>query len=182
MMSTWSLQHLCTNLPLRPLPPHPPPPPPPPPILPLPSNQIQIREPTVCPPASPLTADQCRGQFSTCWSVGVPDLDCPNWGLCCFDGCANTCLGEARDPPQPTYHPTPRNPCQPNPCGPGSMCIPQEGGPTCKCPEGLVPDPTPQQGCVVPNPCDPNPEIRCSVRNPCQPSPCGPGTSCTPNP
>ena len=175
-----------------------------------PGSDSGSREPTVCPPASPLTADQCRGQFSTCWSVGVPDLDCPNWGLCCFDGCANTCLAEARDPPQPTYQPAPRNPCEPNPCGPGSMCIPQEGGPTCKCPEGLVPDPTPQQGCVVPNPCDPNPcgedamcipqegrpfckcpeglepdpspEIRCSVRNPCHPSPCGPGTSCTPNP
>ena len=171
--------------------------------------------PTRCPAASPLTADQCLGQFSTCWSVGVADLDCPDWGLCCFDGCANTCLGQARDsppppPPLPSYQPTPRsNPCDPNPCGPGSMCIPQEGEPTCKCPEGLVPDPTPQQGCVVPNPCDPNPcgeeamcipqegrpfckcppglapdpspEIRCSLLNPCQPSPCGPGTSCTPN-
>ena len=52
-----------------------------------------------CPLASPLTADQCRGRHSTCWSVGVPDLDCPDWGLCCFDGCANTCAGEAPPPP-----------------------------------------------------------------------------------
>ena len=41
---------------------------------------------TSCPAATPLTADQCRGRHSTCWSVGVPDLDCPDWGLCCFDG------------------------------------------------------------------------------------------------
>ena len=29
--------------------------------------------------------------MSTCWSPGQPDGDCPNFGLCCFDGCANTC-------------------------------------------------------------------------------------------
>ena len=28
----------------------------------------------------------------TCWSEGVRDLDCPLSGLCCFDGCVNTCL------------------------------------------------------------------------------------------
>merc|ERR1712038_1269643 len=89
------------------------------------------------------------------------------------DGCANTCLGQARDPPPPppplpSYQPTPRsNPCDPNPCGPDSMCIPQEGRPFCKCPPGLSPDPSP--------------EVRCAVLNPCQPSPCGPGTSCIPN-
>lgn len=131
------------------------------------ANRGHSRQPPAplgqCPPASPLTADQCRGRHSTCWSVGVPDLDCPDWGLCCFDGCANTCAGEAPPPPPPaplpSYDPPAprRNPCDPNPCGPGSMCIPQEGEPTCKCPEGLIPNPTPAQGCVVPNPCDPNP-------------------------
>lgn len=48
------------------------------------------------------------------------------------------------------------------------MCIPQEGRPFCKCPEGLVPDPTPEIKCLEPT-------------DPCNPSPCGPGTSCTPN-
>ena len=165
-----------------------------------------------CPAVSTLTADQCVGRHSTCWSVGVPDLDCPDWGLCCFDGCANTCVGDTPPPPPlPSYDPPAprRNPCDPNPCGPGSMCIPQEGEPTCKCPEGMIPNPTPQQGCIVPNPCDPNPcgrnamcipqegrpfckcpeplipdptpEIQCSARDPCDPSPCGPGTTCTPN-
>ena len=167
-----------------------------------------------CPASSPLPLTSCLGRFSTCWSVGVSDLDCPNWGLCCFDGCANTCVGSNPPPSPPTESPIPRyepprNPCDPNPCGPGSMCIPQEGEPECKCPPGLVPNPTPQQGCIVPNPCDPNPcgpgsmcipqegkptckcpeglvpdptpEIKCSVRDPCNPSPCGPGTTCTPN-
>jgi len=189
--------------------------PPPVPVIAEPSNEIEIRQPpvsaTTCPPASPLTADQCRGRHSTCWSVGVPDLDCPDWGLCCFDGCANTCAGQRDPEPIPSYQPPAprRNPCDPNPCGPGSMCIPQEGEPTCKCPEGMIPNPTPQQGCIVPNPCDPNPcgrdamcipqegrpfckcpeglvpdpspEIQCSRPDPCDPSPCGPGTTCSPN-
>merc|ERR1711915_4195 len=29
-----------------------------------------------------------------CWSVGTQDLDCKESALCCFDGCANRCLGE----------------------------------------------------------------------------------------
>ena len=120
-----------------------------------------------CPRQTPLPPVSCRGRHSTCWSVGVADLDCPNWGLCCFDGCANTCLDSPPAPRQTTTPQPPRNPCEPNPCGPGSMCIPQEGEPQCKCPEGLVPNPTPAQGCIVPNPCDPNP--------------CGPGSMCIPN-
>ena len=32
-----------------------------------------------------------QGAVSTCWSPGQRDTDCPNSGLCCFDGCANTC-------------------------------------------------------------------------------------------
>ena len=24
-------------------------------------------------------------------TAGVPDVDCPDFGLCCFDGCVNTC-------------------------------------------------------------------------------------------
>lgn len=36
--------------------------------------------------------------MSNCWSPGQTDTDCPNYGLCCFDGCANTCV----DGPQGT--------------------------------------------------------------------------------
>jgi len=44
-----------------------------------------------CPAASPGSPDQCAGAVSTCWSPGQRDTDCPSNGLCCFDGCANTC-------------------------------------------------------------------------------------------
>ena len=37
-------------------------------------------------------------QFSTCWSPGVRDLDCPGQGYCCFDGCAATCLAGSQKP------------------------------------------------------------------------------------
>ena len=45
-----------------------------------------------CPAASPLSDAECAGAVSNCWSPGQPDTDCPNYGLCCFDGCANTCV------------------------------------------------------------------------------------------
>ena len=51
---------------------------------------------TSMPPMS-----QCSSAVSNCWSVGEPDWDCPDNGLCCFDGCANTCLGSS-PPPQQT--------------------------------------------------------------------------------
>ena len=35
--------------------------------------------------------DNVSGAVSTCWSPGQRDTDCPSNGLCCFDGCANTC-------------------------------------------------------------------------------------------
>jgi len=48
-----------------------------------------------CPALDPLPPSSCEGSVSTCWSPGQPDGDCPNFGLCCFDGCSNTC-GEAK--------------------------------------------------------------------------------------
>jgi len=44
-----------------------------------------------CPAANPGSPDECAGAVSTCWSPGQRDTDCPSNGLCCFDGCANTC-------------------------------------------------------------------------------------------
>ena len=44
-----------------------------------------------CPSVSPLPPASCEGSVDTCWSPGQPDGDCPNFGLCCFDGCSNTC-------------------------------------------------------------------------------------------
>ena len=47
-----------------------------------------------CPAANPLTDAECAGAVSNCWSPGQNDTDCPNFGLCCFDGCANTCVDD----------------------------------------------------------------------------------------
>ena len=44
-----------------------------------------------CPVVETKTEAACAGTVATCWSRGVPDVDCPNFGLCCFDGCVNTC-------------------------------------------------------------------------------------------
>ena len=53
-----------------------------------------------CPAASPLSDAECAGAVSNCWSPGQSDTDCPNFGLCCFDGCANTCVdGPAGESP-----------------------------------------------------------------------------------
>lgn len=48
-----------------------------------------------CPAAAPFSDAECAGAVSNCWSPGQPDTDCPNFGLCCFDGCANTCVDGA---------------------------------------------------------------------------------------
>jgi len=45
---------------------------------------------TACPGAPP----------SNCWSPGRTDTDCPNNGLCCFDGCADRCLESASQEPE----------------------------------------------------------------------------------
>ena len=45
-----------------------------------------------CPNVNPLSDAECAGAVSNCWSPGQGDTDCPNFGLCCFDGCANTCV------------------------------------------------------------------------------------------
>jgi len=44
-----------------------------------------------CPNMPPKPAFMCTNRLNTCWSVGQADVDCPGAGLCCFDGCVNTC-------------------------------------------------------------------------------------------
>ena len=56
------------------------------------------------PPPAPSGAGECprvpasnycqSSSRPNCWSSGTYDLDCPNSGLCCFDGCHNRCLEE----------------------------------------------------------------------------------------
>jgi len=62
-----------------------------------------------CPALDQLGESDCEGAVSTCWSPGQPDGDCPNFGLCCFDGCANTC-GEVETGKKPQPRTTPTTP------------------------------------------------------------------------
>jgi len=55
-----------------------------------------------CPaPAYGGSETECAGAVSNCWSPGQRDTDCPNNGLCCFDGCADTCVDGPAVQPQP---------------------------------------------------------------------------------
>lgn len=52
-------------------------------------------------PAPSLAATACQGAPpSNCWSPGQTDTDCPNNGLCCFDGCADRCLDATSQGPE----------------------------------------------------------------------------------
>ena len=44
-----------------------------------------------CPQVEQKSEEECSNSTANCWSQGVPDVDCPDFGLCCFDGCVNTC-------------------------------------------------------------------------------------------
>merc|ERR1712090_120744 len=52
-----------------------------------------------CP--APGAGTNCDGAVSNCWSPGQRDTDCPNNGLCCFDGCADLCVDGPAPPPPP---------------------------------------------------------------------------------
>jgi len=49
-------------------------------------------DPNKCPFLTPKPKSECKNRKANCWSVNVPDLDCPNYGLCCYDGCVNSCI------------------------------------------------------------------------------------------
>ncbi|XP_040580809.1 uncharacterized protein [Lepeophtheirus salmonis] len=88
-----------------------------------------------CPAIQPRSEAECAGTVSTCWSPGFTDTDCPNFGLCCFDGCQDICVDEGqsqsgsnilptaevtpaprpRPTPRPTQRPTPRPTQRPTP-------------------------------------------------------------------
>ena len=99
------------------------------------------------------------------------------------------------------------DPCNPGPCGPGTICYTNHGAiAVCDCQPGLIPNPDTITGCILPDPCDPSPcgpGTICSTNNdataicdcepglipnpdtitgcvyhPCIPTPCGPGTNC----
>ena len=62
----------------------------PPPPQPPPTNSR-------CPTLSARSYQACQNSRPNCWSAGDFDLDCPNAGLCCFDGCVNTCLDQTTE-------------------------------------------------------------------------------------
>merc|ERR1712119_15891 len=68
-----------------------------PPALPPAQEEEEVRPSTSvgsCPVISVLPPIQlCANRKSSCWSAGLPDVDCLDNALCCFDGCANVCLG-----------------------------------------------------------------------------------------
>ena len=66
------------------------------------SDSPQCPDVSAIPPVS-----SCSSTVSNCWSVGEPDWDCPDNGLCCFDGCANTCLPAPAAPAQTAQSPPP---------------------------------------------------------------------------
>jgi len=49
-----------------------------------------------CPVVEDKPASQCTNATANCWSRGVADVDCPDYGLCCYDGCVNTCLTDTQ--------------------------------------------------------------------------------------
>jgi hypothetical protein len=56
-------------------------------------------DPGQCP--APGAGQECGGAVSNCWSPGQRDTDCPNNGLCCFDGCADLCVDGPAPAPRP---------------------------------------------------------------------------------
>jgi len=60
--------------------------------------------------APSLSGSDCDGSLSNCWSPGQRDTDCPANGLCCFDGCADTCVDGPKPSPRPqtTGRPVPQ--------------------------------------------------------------------------
>ena len=56
----------------------------------------------------PLPLIKCKGRNTNqCWSPGKKDTDCPEHGLCCYDGCAYTCHTWAETPPTVTTNSPP---------------------------------------------------------------------------
>ena len=100
------------------------------------SAAFKFIEDPKCPAARPRSPAECRGQRSNCWSPGVRDTDCPHNGLCCYDGCANTCTAStpSRPPPPPpvaipppsSYIPQPPPPPPPVVVPPPSSYIPEQ--------------------------------------------------------
>ena len=71
-----------------------------------PSSQgSQGKSSSQCPDVLSLPRmSECGDTVSQCWSPGDTDPDCPDSGLCCFNGCVNVCMksSAARRPEKQT--------------------------------------------------------------------------------
>jgi len=81
------------------------------------------------------------------------------------------------------------DPCDPSPCGPGTMCMVNSyGNPICRCLGRLVPKPDTITGCgpecTRDSECDYGfvceEQVCVEAPDPCNPNPCGPGAECNP--
>ena len=45
-----------------------------------------------CTPMVPKPAAMCVGATDSCSSLGLQDHQCPDFGVCCFNGCVNACM------------------------------------------------------------------------------------------
>merc|ERR1711862_111208 len=80
-------------------------------IISAPSSSSSSSSSSSCPALGPLPPiSACAGRESNCWSFGVRDLDCLDSALCCFDGCANVCLGRGPIAGNPGPQSNPRLP------------------------------------------------------------------------
>ena len=64
------------------------------------SNSVSLSL-SQCPEVAAKPSPMCLNKTPSCWSQGQPDVDCPGYGLCCFDGCVASCLR-----PAPTFQET----------------------------------------------------------------------------
>jgi len=99
-----------------------------------------------CPAPSGGSAEECAGAVSNCWSPGQRDTDCPNNGLCCFDGCADTCVDGPKPAPQTTtpYSAPPPPPPAVEPVEAESESQPEEVGYSYPAPEVPLEFPAPK--------------------------------------
>ena len=55
------------------------------------SNSVSLTL-SQCPEVGPKPSQMCLNKTPSCWSEGRSDVDCPGYGLCCYDGCVASCL------------------------------------------------------------------------------------------
>jgi len=144
-------------------------------------------DPSPCGPRTICTVNNFGNPICRCEPGLVPKPDT-------ITGCGPECV---RDPDCETGYICEEqrciekpDPCDPSPCGPGTMCMANKfGNPICRCLGNLVPKPDTITGCGPECTRDQDCEsgyvcqdqVCIEAPDPCDPNPCGPGAECTPN-